>query len=88
MELQQTYERVIAGDAPKVKELVWQAVAEGVPPSEIISNYLIPAMAEVGARFERQEFYVPEMLIAARAMQTGLGILKQLLVEGDLETAV
>lgn len=45
-------------------------------------------MAEVGARFERQEFCVPEMLIAAQAMQTGLVILKQLLVEGELETAV
>jgi len=87
MDLHQIYERVIAGDAPKVKDLVQQAVAEGVPPSEIISHYLIPAMAEVGARFERQEFYVPEMLIAARAMQTGLSVLKPLLVEGELETA-
>jgi len=42
-------------------------------------------MAEVGVRFERQEFYVPEMLIAARAMKTGLSILKPLLVEGELE---
>lgn len=87
MNLQQVYERVIAGDASTVKVLVQQAVAEGVPPPEIISRYLIPAMAEVGARFERQEFYVPEMLIAARAMQAGLGVLKPLLVEGELETA-
>lgn len=87
MDLQQIYERVVAGDTPGVKELVEQAVDEGVPPSGIISGYLIPAMTEVGARFERQEFYVPEMLIAARAMQTGLGILKPLLVEGELETA-
>ncbi|MGB5933197.1 MAG: B12-binding domain-containing protein, partial [Anaerolineae bacterium] len=72
MDLQEIYERVIAGDAAGVKELVEQAVADGVPPSEIISQYLIPAMTEVGARFERQEFYVPEMLIAARAMQIGL----------------
>jgi len=85
--LQKIYERVIAGDAPGVKVLVQQAVAEGVPPPEIISRYLIPAMTEVGARFERQEFYVPEMLIAARAMQTGLGVLKPLLVEGELKTA-
>ena len=85
MDLQQIYERVITGDAPGVEELVEQAVAEGVLPSEIISQYLIPAMTEVGARFERQEFYVPEMLMAARAMQTGLGALKPLLVEGELE---
>jgi len=87
MDLQQIYERVIAGDAPGVKELVEHAVAGGVPPSEIISGYLIPAMTEVGARFERQEFYVPEMLIAARAMKTGLSVLNPLLVEGELETA-
>jgi 5-methyltetrahydrofolate--homocysteine methyltransferase len=87
MDLQQIYGGVIAGDAPSVKELVEQAVAEGVPPSEIISGYLIPAMTEVGARFERQEFYVPEMLIAARAMRTGLSVLRPLLVEGELETA-
>ena len=87
MDLQQIYERVIGGDAPGVKELVQQAVDEGVPPSEIISHYLIPAMTEVGARFERGEFYIPEMLIAARAMKTGLSVLKPLLVEGELETA-
>jgi len=66
MDLQPIYERVIVGDAPGVKELVEQAVSEGVSPSEIVSQYLIPAMSEVGARFEREEFYIPEMLIAAR----------------------
>jgi 5-methyltetrahydrofolate--homocysteine methyltransferase len=87
MEVQEIYERVIVGDASGVKELVQRAVGEGVPPSEIISGYLIPAMAEVGVRFERQEFYVPEMLIAARAMQTGLAVLKPLLAEGEMESA-
>lgn len=86
MDLQEIYERVIAGDAPGVKKLVGQALDEGAPPSEIISLYLIPAMTEVGARFEREEFYIPEMLIAARAMQTGISVLKPLLVEGELGT--
>ena len=85
MDLQQIYERVLTGDAPAVKELARQAIAEGVSPSEIISQYLIPAMTEVGARFEREDFYVPEMLIAARAMKTGLSVLKPLLVEGEME---
>lgn len=87
MDLHQIYERVIAGDAPGVAGLVEHAIAEGLPPSRIISQYLIPAMTEVGARFERREFYVPEMLIAARAMQAGLGVLKRFLAEGDLATA-
>jgi len=87
MELRGIYEKTIAGDASAVKELVEQALNEGVSPSEILSGYLIPAMTEVGARFERQEYYVPEMLIAARAMRAGLNLLKSLLVEGELETA-
>ena len=87
MDLKEIYENVIVGNAPKVKELVQQALAEGVEPGSIISNQLIPAMAEVGDRFARNEFYVPEMLIAARAMQGGLNILKPLLVDGDVVSA-
>ena len=87
MDLKEIYESTIAGNAPKVKELVAQAVAEGVNPGEIITNQLIPAMAEVGDRFARNEFYVPEMLIAARAMQGGLAILKPLLAEDDITSA-
>jgi 5-methyltetrahydrofolate--homocysteine methyltransferase len=85
MDLQEIYERTIAGDAPAVEELVKRALGEGIPASQIISLYLIPAMTEVGDRFERQEFYVPEMLIAARAMQRGLTLLEPLLVEGEFQ---
>ncbi|MCL6430547.1 MAG: corrinoid protein [Anaerolineae bacterium] len=87
MELRQIYEYTVSGNAPKVKELTQQALAEGVAPGEIISKYLIPAMAEVGDRFERNEFYVPELLIAARAMQGALAILKPLLTDTDLKPA-
>jgi len=85
MDLQEIYEKTIAGDAPAVEELVKRALDAGIRPSQIISHYLIPAMTEVGGRFERQEFYVPEMLIAARAMQRGLALLKPLLVEGEFQ---
>jgi len=87
MDLKQIYDSTIAGNAPKVKELVEQAVAQGTNPGEIITNQLIPAMAEVGDHFARNEFYVPEMLIAARAMQGGLAILKPLLVDSDIVSA-
>jgi len=87
MDLKQIYDSTIAGNAPKVKELVEQAVAQGTNPGEIITSQLIPAMAEVGDRFARNEFYVPEMLIAARAMQGGLAILKPLLVDSDIVSA-
>ncbi len=85
MDLQEIYEKTIAGDAPAVQDLVKRAVTKGVPASQIISQYLVAAMTEVGDRFERQEFYVPEMLIAARAMQRGLSVLKPLLLEGEFQ---
>ncbi len=85
MDLRQIYECTVSGNAPKVKELTEQALGEGVAPGEIISTYLIPAMAEVGERFERNEYYVPELLIAARAMQGALAILKPLLADTDLK---
>jgi len=87
MDLKEIYESTIAGNAPKVKELVEQALSQGVKPGDIITNQLIPAMGEVGDRFARNEFYVPEMLIAARAMQGGLAILKPLLVDSDVVSA-
>jgi len=85
MDLKEIFDNTVLGNAPKVKELTQQALGEGVAPGEIISRYLIPAMAEVGDRFERNEFYVPELLIAARAMQGALAILKPLLTESDLK---
>jgi 5-methyltetrahydrofolate--homocysteine methyltransferase len=87
VDLQQIYELVVVGDAPGVEELVQQAVGTGVPPMEIISRYLIPAMTEVGARFERAEFFVPEMIVASGAMQAALTVLKPLMAEGQLDTA-
>ena len=80
-QLETIYDGVIAGRAPAVQEGVQAALDAGVSPGDILHKALIPAMAEVGDRFERNEFYVPEMLIAARAMQAGLNILKPLLVE-------
>jgi len=87
MDLKQIYEYTVLGNAPKVKEVAQQAVEQGVSPGEIITQYLIPAMAEVGDRFERNEYYVPELLIAARAMQGAMAILRPLLVEGEVTAA-
>jgi 5-methyltetrahydrofolate--homocysteine methyltransferase len=78
-------EKVVVGDAAAVQLLVQQAVTEEVPPLEIITRCLLPAMGEVGDRFERAEFFVPEMIIASRAMQAGLAVLRPLMVEDQLE---
>ncbi len=75
------YSNVIEGNAPNVKKGVQDALDAKLDVNEILQDGLIAAMAEVGARFERNEFFVPEMLIAARAMQEGLSLLKPLLVE-------
>ena len=87
MSLEEIYQNVIGGQAPAVEAGVKAALAEGIAADEILKKALIAAMDEVGNRFEEGDFFVPEMLIAARAMQTGLAILKPHLVEGGVEAA-
>ncbi len=82
VDLRALYEAVSFGKAQIVRQLVQQAVDEDVPPHEVLNNYMVPALQEVGARFERGEAFVPEMLIAARAMQVGVGILRPVMVSG------
>jgi 5-methyltetrahydrofolate--homocysteine methyltransferase len=76
---------LIKGQAPKVKELVLQAIREGTSPADILQNGLIAGMAVVGERFKKNEIYVPEVLIAARAMHAGMNELKPLLAETGVE---
>jgi len=72
---------VIEGKLVQVKELTQRALSEGRAAQEILDQGLIPAMDAVGDKFVCGEFYIPEMLIAARAMQAGIALLKLLLVE-------
>jgi len=85
--IQSIQENVINGQKAPVENLVRQALEAKLPPDEILNTGLIAAMKEVGARFEAGDFYVPEMLIAARAMQAGLAILKPHLVQGGIQSA-
>jgi 5-methyltetrahydrofolate--homocysteine methyltransferase len=85
--IQSIQENVINGQKAPVESLVRQALDAKLPPDEILNTGLIAAMKEVGARFEAGDFYVPEMLIAARAMQAGLAILKPHLVSGGIQSA-
>ena len=84
--IQSIQENVIEGQKSQVESLVRQALDAKLPPEEILNTGLIAAMKEVGARFEAGDFYVPEMLIAARAMQAGLAILKPFLAEGGIKS--
>ncbi|MBC7316820.1 MAG: corrinoid protein [Chloroflexi bacterium] len=79
------FQGILQGDMKAVQEATTAALAEGMPPEELLNEAMIPAMAEVGRLFEANEYYVPEMLIAARAMKAGLAILKPHLVETGVE---
>jgi 5-methyltetrahydrofolate--homocysteine methyltransferase len=85
--LQQIFEGVLAGDRAVVQAKVKDAVNTGLDPALILKDGMIGAMTEVGRRFECGEYYVPEMLIAARAMQEGLTILKPHLQQAKVKSA-
>lgn len=78
-------EGIMDGDMHLVENEVQAALDEGVPAPEILNEGLIKAMAEVGRLFEEGEYFVPEMLIAARAMKAGLAILKPKLIDADVK---
>ncbi len=78
---------VIEGDMRRAQELVRMAVADGQPAAAILKDGLVSAMAEVGRLFERGESFVPEMLIAARAMKAALALLRPQLVAAHVRPA-
>jgi 5-methyltetrahydrofolate--homocysteine methyltransferase len=79
--LHEISEALIVGNAKKVRKLVDQALKEGVSPKEILDNALVPGMNVVGKKFKNNEYYVPEVLIAARAMHAGMDLIKPLLTQ-------
>jgi 5-methyltetrahydrofolate--homocysteine methyltransferase len=87
MDLKLIYENVIEGDASAVESGVKAALAAGTDAGLILKEALIAAMDEVGRRFEDGDFFVPEMLIAAKAMQAGLALLKPHLTSTDIKVA-
>ena len=74
------------GRAPKVKAAVTKALEEGIPASEILDNGLLAGMDIIGQKFKNNEVFVPEVLVAARAMNRGVEILRPYLVEDGVET--
>lgn len=83
--LDSLYEGILDGDMGTVPGLVQAALDAGIAPNVILNEGMIAAMAEVGQLFEEGEFFVPEMLISARAMQAGLAVLKPHLVASGVE---
>ena len=81
------YDAILTGNAKKAEEVTKAALEAKFNPSELLGKYMIPAMDEVGKRFECNEYFVPELLIAARAMKTALTILTPALAEIGAEAA-
>ncbi len=75
------YEAVLRGDKNAAEELTRQALEASVDPQSLVDNAMIPAMDEVGRRFEEDEYFVPELLLSARAMKSALELVNPLLVE-------
>jgi 5-methyltetrahydrofolate--homocysteine methyltransferase len=83
-DLKELYEAVVSGNAKATQAITQQALADGVDPLKLVNEYMVPAMDEVGRRFEANEYFVPELLISARAMKASLEIIRPILTaRGD-----
>jgi corrinoid protein of di/trimethylamine methyltransferase len=80
------YNAVVAGDAQAAQALAEQALAAAVEPLTLVNRSMIPAMGEVGRRFEANEYFVPQLLRSARAMKTAMALLRPLLAAGGVRS--
>jgi 5-methyltetrahydrofolate--homocysteine methyltransferase len=76
---------LMKGKAKDVEALVTKALQEGIPPATILNEGLLAGMGEIGEKFKKNEVYVPEVLIAARAMKAGMAVLKPKLLEAKVQ---
>ena len=86
-DLENLHQAVIEGNWKAAAAATQTALAAGSPPLTIVTGYLVPAMDEVGRRFECEEYFVPEMLLSARAMKASMDILRPLLAASGAEPA-
>jgi len=87
MDLQEISLQLQAGKAKVVKELVQQAIDEGIPAEKILSEGLLSGMGVIGTKFKNNEVFVPEVLVAARAMNQGAELLKPLLAAAGVKAS-
>lgn len=85
--LKEIYDTVINGENKATPEKVQAALDAGLDPGVILNDGMVAAMGEVGRLFEEGEYFVPEMLISARAMQAGLAVLRPHLVKANIKAA-
>jgi 5-methyltetrahydrofolate--homocysteine methyltransferase len=86
-EIKKLYDAVLNGNFKIAKELTQQALDAGIDPQVLVQEQMIPAMDEVGRRYEANEYFVPELLISARAMKASLELIRPLLTAQGAEPA-
>ena len=86
-ELQKLFDAIVNGNAKEAQRLTREALDEQIPPGEIISGYMIPAMDDVGRKFECEDYFVPELLLSGRAMKAALELVRPLLAATGAEPA-
>jgi 5-methyltetrahydrofolate--homocysteine methyltransferase len=86
-DLKQLYDAVVNGNAKTAQTVTKQALDEGVEPLRIVNEFMVPAMDEVGRRFDCNDYFVPELLISARAMKAGLDLIRPLLSASGAQPA-
>ncbi len=84
-DLQPLRDAILTGDARTARTTTETALAAGVEPMKLVNEYMVPAMDEVGRRFECNEYFVPELLLSARAMKSALELIRPLLVQSGIE---
>src|ERR1035441_10011873 len=82
------YDAVLNGDAKKAHAVTKAAIVAGVEPMALITGSMVPAMDEVGRLFEAEEYFVPELLLAGRAMKSAMELIRPLLVASGQRMAV
>lgn len=85
--VQEIYDSILGGRQMVSAAKALEALDKGINPADILNDGMIAAMTEVGRRFEEGEYYLPEMLISARAMQSGLAVIKPHLVAAEVKSA-
>ena len=83
--LKQLHDAVLSGDAKGAKALTEQALNDGMDALQLVNDSMVPAMDEVGRRFECNEYFVPELLLSARAMKASLELIRPRLVASGVE---
>lgn len=84
-ELSKLYDAILNGDAKTAVAVTKEALAENTDPMELVTRYMIPAMDEVGRRFECEQYFVPELLLSARAMKSAMELIRPLLAARGAE---